>query len=83
MAIQPDPVPEIQKLLFSALLLLQHQLHQCLGVLARDQHVFIYIKFQSHKFLAAQDLLQRNTGGTLFDHFPISPDLFLHLSILF
>ena len=52
---------EVQKLLFRALLLLKHQLHQCFGVLARDQHMLVYKKIQSHEFLAAQNLLQRNT----------------------
>ena len=45
--------------------------------------MLVYKKIQSHEFLAAQDLLQRNTGRTLCDHSPISPDLFLHLIILF
>ena len=39
-------------------------------------------KVQSHEFLTAQDLLQRNAGRTLCDHAAVGPNLFLHLFVL-
>ena len=61
-------------------LLLQYLFHQSLRILSRNQHIRRHAEGQPHKFLAAQNLLQRHTGTPPVDHHLIR--LLLRLSPL-
>ena len=52
-------------------------LHQDLCILPGDQHIFIDLKAQPHKFLVAQNMLKRDMPASFAEHLPVLLFLFL------